>query len=102
MICLHNALSAVKLEKRGEKVTNKHKVSMIFLKWRYKRDVVILSTYHEVEEEVKVCRRKQLFRSLLKGTREGSEELKNATRRRQNNLRKGREQNLAHEDFHAI
>jgi hypothetical protein len=72
---------------------------MISLKLRYKRDVVILSTYHEVEEEVKVCRRKQLFRSLLKSTREGSEELKNATGQRQKNLRKGREQNLAHEDL---
>jgi hypothetical protein len=41
--------------KKEEKVTNTHKVSMISLKWRYKRDVVILSTYHEVEEEVKAC-----------------------------------------------
>lgn len=60
---------------------------------------MILSTYHEVEEEVKVCRRKQLFRSLLKSKREGSEKLENATRRRQKNLRKGREQNLAREDL---
>jgi hypothetical protein len=72
---------------------------MISLKWRYKRDVVILSTYHEVEEEVKACWRKQLYCSLLKSTKEGSEQLKNASRRRQKNLRKGREQNLAHEDF---
>jgi TfoX/Sxy family transcriptional regulator of competence genes len=62
---------------------------MISLKWKYKRDVVIVSTYLEVEEDVKVCRRKQLFRSLLKKSiRVGSEELKNATRRRQKNLRK--------------
>ena len=48
---------------------------------------------------MKVFRRKQLFRSLLKSTREGSEELKNATRRRRKNIRKGREQNLAREDL---
>lgn len=97
-ICLHDILSAVKLEK-GKEVTNVDEVSMISLKWRYKKSVVIHSTYREVEEGVKVCRRKQLFRSLLKSTREGSEELKNATRRRQKNLRKGREQNLAHKDL---
>jgi hypothetical protein len=61
---------------------------MISLKWKYKRDVVIVSTYLEVEEDVKVCRRKQLFCSLLKSVREGMEKLKNVIRRRQKNLRK--------------
>jgi hypothetical protein len=39
---------------------------MISLKWKYKRDVVIVSTHLAVEEDLKVCRRKQLFCSLLK------------------------------------
>ena len=33
--------------------------SMIFLKWKHKRDVVILRTFHKGKEEVKVERRKK-------------------------------------------
>jgi hypothetical protein len=76
IICLHKCSVCSATGKRGEKVTNTDKVSMISLKWRYKKDVVILSTYRGVEEDVNVCRGKQLFRSLFKSTREGSEQLK--------------------------